>query len=172
MYKNILTNGVKFKSDTQCSELAKDFIFGLLIKDPQKRLGSIADSLEVMSHPWFADFDWKQLVDKKLEPPYNPLKKEEDWIKNFDPNFTRQEPIDSICKIDPKFLDELNKQFDEFHYFEVEGQNNNPTSEMLLEEEQTYHDLPSNSSSGENVLPINVLENTILVAQEQQMHIE
>lgn len=61
MYKNTLTNPLKFKARTTVSNEAKDFISGLLIKPSKQRLGSIADALEVMGHSWFKDFDWDAL---------------------------------------------------------------------------------------------------------------
>ena len=74
MYKNTILNKLKFKKYVMVSDEAKDFVSGLLVKNPNKWLGSIADSLEVMNHSWFKDFDWTKLLDKKLKPPFNPLK--------------------------------------------------------------------------------------------------
>lgn len=73
----------------------------MLEKNPEERLGSIADSLEVMSHPWFKDINWSDLLQKKIKPLYNPIENEKDWIKNFDPSYTKQSPSDSIAWIDP-----------------------------------------------------------------------
>ncbi len=58
MYKNTLLKPLKFKKGVECSDEGKDLIAGLLVKNPKKRLGSIADSLEVMNHPWFKNFKW------------------------------------------------------------------------------------------------------------------
>lgn len=111
MYKNILKNTLKFKQDIAISAEAKDFIAGLLDKAPEQRLGSIADSLEVMNHPWFRDFDWKNLLDRKLDPPYNPMKDGGHWIDNFDQAFTRQLPADSACRLDSTTSKEINGLF-------------------------------------------------------------
>lgn len=116
MYKNTIKKGLKFKKGIECSDEGKDFIAGLLIKKSENRLGSVADSLEVMNHPWFQDFEWHKLLDKKLEPPYKPIENEKNWIKNFDPNFTAQNPTDSICFIDPSILDQFKKDFEEFDF--------------------------------------------------------
>ena len=43
-----------------------------------------------MNHSWFRDFNWTDLLAKRLEAPYKPFDKEKDWIKNFDPSFTIQ----------------------------------------------------------------------------------
>ena len=116
MYKNTILNPLKFKKHTQCSEEAKDFISGLLVKKPKHRLGSVADSLEVMSHAWFKDFDWSKLLNKKVEMPYKPLMGENDWELNFDPSFTKQKPSDSIAYIDPTVLEKFKKDFEDFDY--------------------------------------------------------
>lgn len=63
---------VRFKKYVQCSNECKDFLFSLLNKEPKNRLGYIGDSLEVMNHPWFRGFNWTELMNKKLEPPYKP----------------------------------------------------------------------------------------------------
>ena len=116
MYKNIVMNELKFKKHTQCSEEAKNFMRGLLVKKPQNRLGSSADSLELMSHPWFKDIDWSKLLEKKLIMPFRPLKPGEDWEHNFDPLFTKQRATDSIGWIDPKLVELYRKDFEEFDY--------------------------------------------------------
>lgn len=70
MYKNTLLKDLKFKQNVEISENAKDFISKLLKKNPKKRLGSIADSLEIMSHPWLQDINWGHLIEKKIKPVY------------------------------------------------------------------------------------------------------
>lgn len=109
MYKKTLLNPLRFSSKIMISPEAKDFIAGLLVKAPSKRLGSIADSLEVMSHPWFKDFNWARLLDRNITPPYNPSVAE--WERNFDPGFTKEPPKDSICSADPNTLFRYKSQF-------------------------------------------------------------
>lgn len=116
MYKNTVLNSLKFKKHTQCSDEAKDFISGLLIKKPKHRLGAVADSLEIMNHPWFKDIDWSKLLNKTLDMPYKPLTSEDEWEANFDPNFTKEKPSDSIAYIDPKVLEKFKKDFEEFNF--------------------------------------------------------
>lgn len=116
MYKNIVVNELKFKKHTECSDEAKDFMSGLLVKKPRERLGSVADSLEIMSHPWFADIDWSRLLEKKVSMPFKPLKTDDDWEQNFDPVFTKERASDSIGSIDPKFVEKYNKHFEDFDF--------------------------------------------------------
>ena len=113
MYRKTLLQPLKFSSKIIISPEAKDLIAGLLVKAPSKRLGAIADSLEVMSHPWFKDFDWRKLLDKSLIPQYNPLDSE--WEGNFDPGFTNEPAKDSICLEDPALFKNYEKDFDIFN---------------------------------------------------------
>lgn len=52
---------------------AADIIRLLLNKDPSKRLGSKNGSVEIMSHPFFSDLDWKKLQKKEITPRYKPV---------------------------------------------------------------------------------------------------
>jgi serum/glucocorticoid-regulated kinase 2 len=120
MYKNTVLSPLKFRVRPKVSDEGKDFIAGLLVKNPTKRLGSVADSLEVMNHPWFTDFDWPKILDKKLTPPFNPSDSE--WEKNFDPGFIKEYPKDSDCVIDSEKLREFQEQFKTFD-FNIETEN-------------------------------------------------
>ena len=42
-----------------------------------------------MNHPWFKNFNWSDLIAKRLKPPYKPYEDEKLWINNFDPSFTK-----------------------------------------------------------------------------------
>lgn len=114
MYKKTILDPLKFKPRPNISDEAKDFIAGLLVKAPSKRLGSAADNLEVMNHAWFKDINWIKLMDRKLTPPFNPNDK--DWEKNFDPGFIKEVPKDSICAIDPDKLKEFKDKFKAFEF--------------------------------------------------------
>ena len=64
MYRKAIREKVVFKSKVKISKEGKDIINRLLIKDQQKRLGSKADSLEILNHPWFKDIDVSKLLAK------------------------------------------------------------------------------------------------------------
>ena len=89
MYRRIIKEAVVFKPGVTVSADAKDIILKLLEKDPNRRFGTTADSLEVMSHPWFADIDFELLVQKKLKAPFIPDLN--NWEKNFDKDFINEE---------------------------------------------------------------------------------
>lgn len=44
----------------------------LLQKEKEKRLGCKADFKEIRSHEFFADVNWDDLDNKRVDPPYNP----------------------------------------------------------------------------------------------------
>lgn len=48
-----------------------DFINQLIQRKPGDRLGFNGPK-EVMAHPWLANFPWKQLLSKQLDPPFKP----------------------------------------------------------------------------------------------------
>ncbi len=69
-----------------------------------------------MNHPWFNNFPWSKLLEKTLEPPYIPYTNESDWVKNFDPDFTKQKATDSFSYVDPVFLEQFKKDFEMFNF--------------------------------------------------------
>lgn len=89
MYRKIIREEVVFKPGVTISANAKDIILKLLDKNPEKRFGSNADSLEVMSHPFFGDIDFDLLTAKNLKAPFLPDLK--NWEKNFDKDFISEE---------------------------------------------------------------------------------
>lgn len=125
MYKNTLLNSLKFKKHTECSHEARDFMAGLLIKDPRKRLGSTADINEIMAHPWFKGFDWQALKEKQLAAPYIPSGCGDNWERHFDPEFMKMKAKDSICITNKTVIDPYESRFSEFEFvdqeFEVES---------------------------------------------------
>lgn len=79
-------------------------------------MGYIADSLEVMNHAWFKDFDWTGLTNMTLVPPYDPLSNNINWEQNFDPEFIQFKPNDSMSQDECVNLDKYKKDFELFEY--------------------------------------------------------
>ena len=51
----------------------KQFITGLLEKNPNKRLGMLKDGIQgIKRAAWMREMDWKGLEDRTLEPPFRP----------------------------------------------------------------------------------------------------
>jgi len=87
MYKNIAFGKVRFPRDTLTTE-GRNFVKGLLNRNPRHRLGATDDAEELKKHPFFADIDWVALTKKTITPPFKPKLKSETDTSNFDPEFT------------------------------------------------------------------------------------
>jgi X-X-X-Leu-X-X-Gly heptad repeat protein len=87
MYKNIAFGKVRFPRDALTTE-GRNFVKGLLNRNPKHRLGSQGDAEELKNHPFFADVDWEALGKKNVVPPFKPKLKSELDVSNFDPEFT------------------------------------------------------------------------------------
>jgi protein-serine/threonine kinase len=87
MYKNIAFGKVRFPRDALSTE-GRNFVKGLLNRNPKHRLGATRDAEELKAHPFFADIDWEALAKKNVKPPFKPKLKGELDVSNFDPEFT------------------------------------------------------------------------------------
>ncbi|OQO10578.1 hypothetical protein B0A48_03876 [Cryoendolithus antarcticus] len=87
MYKNIAFGKVRFPRDALSNE-GRNFVKGLLNRNPAHRLGAKNDAEELMEHAFFADVDWAKLSKKSITPPFKPKLKGELDTSNFDPEFT------------------------------------------------------------------------------------
>lgn len=87
MYKNIAFGKVRFPRDALSTE-GRNFVKGLLNRNPSHRLGAKGDADELMAHAFFADINWEALGKKVLVPPFKPKLKGELDTSNFDPEFT------------------------------------------------------------------------------------
>ncbi|GAB7361965.1 hypothetical protein MBLNU230_g2002t1 [Neophaeotheca triangularis] len=87
MYKNIAFGKVRFPRDALSTE-GRNFVKGLLNRNPAHRLGAKGDAQELMEHPFFADVNWTKLASKSITPPFKPKLKGELDTSNFDPEFT------------------------------------------------------------------------------------
>ncbi|OJK02903.1 hypothetical protein ASPACDRAFT_50368 [Aspergillus aculeatus ATCC 16872] len=87
MYKNIAFGKVRFPRDALSTE-GRNFVKGLLNRNPKHRLGAKGDAKELMAHPFFDDVDWKALGRKEVIPPFKPVLKSDTDTSNFDPEFT------------------------------------------------------------------------------------
>uniref|UniRef100_A0A8C1EB95 non-specific serine/threonine protein kinase n=1 Tax=Cyprinus carpio carpio TaxID=630221 RepID=A0A8C1EB95_CYPCA len=89
LFELILMEDIKFPRTLSVD--AKSLLSGLLIKDPNKRLGGGPDDAkEIMRHSFFAGIDWQDVYDKKLIPPFKPQVSSETDTRYFDEEFTAQ----------------------------------------------------------------------------------
>ena len=87
MYKNIAFGKVRFPRDALSTE-GRNFVKGLLNRNPRHRLGANGDAEELKKHPFFSDVDWDALSKKNVVPPFKPKLKSELDVSYFDPEFT------------------------------------------------------------------------------------
>lgn len=87
LFQLILVENVKFPRNL--SNEAKDLLSGLLVKNPEKRLGGgPEDAKEIMIHPFFSSINWRDLELKKISPPFKPQVTNETDTRYFDQDFT------------------------------------------------------------------------------------
>ncbi|KAF1987121.1 kinase-like protein [Aulographum hederae CBS 113979] len=87
MYKNIAFGKVRFPRDALSAD-GRNFVKGLLNRNPKHRLGAKNDAAELKAHEFFKDINWEELEKKNLPPPFKPQLKSELDVSNFDPEFT------------------------------------------------------------------------------------
>ena len=87
MYKNIAFGKVRFPRDALSTE-GRNFVKGLLNRNPKHRLGANGDAEELKNHAFFDDIDWDALTKKMVVPPFKPKLKSILDTSNFDPEFT------------------------------------------------------------------------------------
>lgn len=87
MYRNICFGKIKFPRGA-IGDDGKQFVKGLLNRNPKHRLGSSDDAHDLKQHAFFKSIDWDLLASKKIPPPFKPLVESEESVANFDPEFT------------------------------------------------------------------------------------
>lgn len=71
------------------SPSAKNVLSGLLMRDPEKRLGSgPTDAEEIKAHPFFSLIDWDMLQGGEMKPPWKPPVQGSADTSQFDTEFT------------------------------------------------------------------------------------
>jgi len=89
MFRLIVTEKVKYPKSF--SSEAREIISKLLIKNPDRRLGSTNDAEELMEHPFFAVINWSDLKKKRLTPPFKPELTNELDTRYVDPEFEHED---------------------------------------------------------------------------------
>jgi serine/threonine protein kinase len=87
MYKNICFGKIRFPRGV-INEDGKQFVKGLLNRNPKHRLGAQRDAAELKEHPFFKSIDWDALARKHVTPPFKPVVESDESTSNFDPEFT------------------------------------------------------------------------------------
>lgn len=106
------------KKPTGCSKEAADLVMKLLVKDPTRRLGSLArGEREIKEHPWFNGLDMHELRHRRVPAPWVPQLKDafdtscfEDW--SHLPDITTQE-FDEITEAEKAMFRGFEEAWDE-----------------------------------------------------------
>ncbi|GAA5975752.1 hypothetical protein JCM11641_005862 [Rhodosporidiobolus odoratus] len=93
MYKLICFGKVKFPRGV-IGEDGKQFVKGLLNRNPKHRLGAQRDAAELKEHAFFSSIDWELLAARKIPPPFKPYVDSDESVANFDPEFTEANLFD------------------------------------------------------------------------------
>ncbi|QPH09590.1 hypothetical protein C2857_000473 [Epichloe festucae Fl1] len=112
MYRKILSEPLHF-SDV-VPPAAKDLLTKLLNRDPEERLGANG-SAEIKAHPFFHAIDWRKLLQRKYEPTFKPSVVDAMDTNNFDIDFTKEAPQDSLVD-GPLLSQTMQDQFQGFSY--------------------------------------------------------
>jgi len=94
MYKNICFGKIRFPRGV-IGEDGKQFVKGLLNRNPKNRLGAQRDAEELKEHSFFKSIDWRALSLKQVTPPFKPVVESDESTANFDPEFTTSDLRDS-----------------------------------------------------------------------------
>lgn len=87
MYRNICFGKIKFPRGA-IGDDGKQFVKGLLNRNPKHRLGAQNDAQDLRNHAFFKDIDFDALSKKQLTPPFKPSVESDESVANFDPEFT------------------------------------------------------------------------------------
>lgn len=73
IFHNVLNKTILFPKFLEKEEFAKEFLQGLLTRDPLKRMAAGPDGYaELREHPFFRDFKWEELMARQMTPPFIP----------------------------------------------------------------------------------------------------
>uniref|UniRef100_A0A915NTB0 non-specific serine/threonine protein kinase n=1 Tax=Meloidogyne floridensis TaxID=298350 RepID=A0A915NTB0_9BILA len=139
LFEMILQCSLRFPS--RLSPEAKVLLSGLLVKDPNKRLGGGPDDYrEIQATAFFKPIDWEKLYRKEIEPPFKPQLSSESDTSYFDSEFTREAvqltppavrngPLDTLDE-----MDEIQNNFVQFSFHHGElGSSLRENSEIMEE---------------------------------------
>ncbi|RSH81920.1 uncharacterized protein EHS24_008117 [Apiotrichum porosum] len=94
MYRLICYGKIRFPKHV-IGDDGKQFVKGLLNRNPQNRLGAKRGAAELKEHPFFKDIDWDLLYKKQITPPFKPIVDSDESVANFDPEFTNSSLLDA-----------------------------------------------------------------------------
>ncbi|KAJ6099930.1 hypothetical protein N7467_001465 [Penicillium canescens] len=114
MYRKILQEPLTFPTSDIVPPAARDLLTRLLDRDPVRRLGANG-AAEIKSHHFFANIDWRKLLQRKYEPSFRPNVVDARDTDNFDREFTSEAPQDSYVE-GPVLSQTMQQQFAGWSY--------------------------------------------------------
>ncbi|OJD15566.1 AGC/AKT protein kinase [Emergomyces pasteurianus Ep9510] len=114
MYRKILQEPLTFPSQDIVPGAARDLLTRLLDRDPNRRLGANG-AAEIKAHHFFSNIDWRKLLQRKYEPSFRPDVVDARDTKNFEREFTSEDPVDSYVE-GPVLSQTMQRQFEGWSY--------------------------------------------------------
>jgi len=117
VYRNVLMKKVNYSK--KFSTEAKSFCQGLLIRAPEKRLGSKGIH-QIKKHPFLKGIDWELVAKKKLKPPFVPKLDGPLDLRNISANYVKED-VSREQEEDPLSYDQKRERhMSEFTYMQDE----------------------------------------------------
>lgn len=109
LFESILHDDVLYP--VWLSKEAVSVLKGFMQKNVSKRLGCVTahgGEEAIKHHSFFRDIKWKDLEDRKIKPPFRPKIKSKKDVLNFDPEFTKEEPV--LTPVNPELVRTINQE--------------------------------------------------------------
>ncbi|KAA1138042.1 hypothetical protein PGTUg99_025552 [Puccinia graminis f. sp. tritici] len=160
MYKNICFGKIKFPRGVIGDE-GKQFVKGLLNRNPKHRLGSQNDTEDLKKHEFFKSIDWHKLSLREVIPTFKPHIESDESVSNFDREFTTLDISEHLpSTIKERLAQDSNgavggvgKCFDENDRSDDWVKKASYVPSSVLPSATATHQVPSNSASTSTVSP-------------------
>ena len=119
MYQNILQMPLEWRGPLQSDEHAdtRSFLEAILTRKVEDRLGCGKDGAEeIKGHPFNDCLDWDLVTRKQYRPEFAPPDDGEYGTSNFDEEFTRERPEDSVVAQHMNAADLEKTKFENFTF--------------------------------------------------------
>jgi novel protein kinase C epsilon type len=103
LFESILHDDVLYP--VWLSKEAVSVLKGFMQKNVHKRLGCVAahgGEEAIKHHIFFKDIKWGDLEERKIKPPFKPKIKSKRDVLNFDPEFTKEDPV--LTPVNPEVV--------------------------------------------------------------------
>ncbi|KAH9809053.1 kinase-like domain-containing protein [Melampsora americana] len=160
MYKNICFGKIKFPRGV-IGDDGKQFVKGLLNRNPKHRLGSQNDAKDLKSHSFFKSIDWELLSLRQIIPSFKPYIDSDESVSNFDDQFTK---LDLKNEIQDFVMFDENDRSDD--WLKQTTSNSSFHNSKLINSAAYLTGNGTNSGTGNKVKPIEISEKSKRKSQE------